>query len=454
MSQEDSKSDRIDPVSGVKVSEYVETRTPASQSVGLLEKASEQSHWTQDAIISDEEGQNESQPAVGPVEALKAVFLFGILPLIVFRVILVYLPFGIDEMMVPGTSFSLIMALLFLSSFSFVFWRLGLVTTTGLAVSGPGALAASLVAISYLLMLLLPLVLGFVLEGELSVGQIEYSEDGETITVNILQTTLSDRELEADLVVLQSGSQVWSSTVNVTIDSSDGQGEINIPVSKFYSSNAMPNSPYTLKVTIDGEEYVRDMTYSQIIWSTTSVSPGGQWTGMEALSRDITGVDGIALGLVKEDPDRCSGDAQNCLVGVVMSGWAGLDTGADKPIKMPFANFSVEAVLMEGNDVAIAYPTITVVNTLATWDSNSGSFGDGTGWWGWQGSEFALDGSVLDATFGHYVPKDEFDSAGDYGCYSFTITVSQGSETSLSDTSYYEYSTSNSNDIWASVSSC
>jgi len=175
---------------------------------------------------------------------------------------------------------------------------------------------------------------------------------------------------------------------------------------------------------------------------------------MEALSRDITGVDGIALGLVKEDPDRCSGDAQNCLVGVVMSGWAGLDTGADKPIKMPFANFSVEAVLMEGNDVAIAYPTITVVNTLATWDSNGGSFGDGTGWWGWQGSEFALDGSVLDATFGHYVPKDEFDSAGDYGCYSFTITVSQGSETSLSDTSYYEYSTSNSNDIWASVSSC
>ena len=157
MSQEDSKSDRIDPVSGVKVSEYVETRTPANQSVGLLEKASEQSHWTQDAIISDEEGQNESQPAVGPVEALKAVFLFGILPLIVFRVILVYLPFGIDEMMVPGTSFSLVMALLFLSSFAFVFWRLGLVTTTGLAVSGPGALAASLVAISYLLMLLQPM---------------------------------------------------------------------------------------------------------------------------------------------------------------------------------------------------------------------------------------------------------------------------------------------------------
>ena len=448
MSQEDSKSDRIDPVSGVKVSEYVETRTPASQSVGLLEKASEQSHWTQDAIISDEEGQNESQPAVGPVEALKAVFLFGILPLIVFRVILVYLPFGIDEMMVPGTSFSLIMALLFLSSFAFVFWRLGLVTTTGLAVSGPGALAASLVAISYLLMLLLPLVLGFVLEGELSVGQIEYSEDGETITVNILQTTLSDRELEAELVVLQSGDQVWSSTANVIIDSGDGEGEITIQVSEFYTSNALPNSPYSLKLTLDGKEYTRDLTYSTIQWDSS------QWTGADALTLDITGVDGIARGVVKEDPDRCSGDAENCLVGVVMSGWSGLDTGAEYPARMPFADFTVEAVLMEGNDVAIDYPTITVTNTVATWDSNGGLFGSGSGYWGDYGSEFAMGGSVFDANFGKYVPKDEFDSAGDYGCYSFTITVSQEGSNPLTDTSYYEYSTSNSNDIWASVSSC
>ncbi|MDP6212843.1 MAG: hypothetical protein QGF32_04775 [Candidatus Thalassarchaeaceae archaeon] len=449
MSQEDGKADRIDPISGAKVGEYVETAgAPTSQSVGLLEKASEQSHWSQDAIISDDGGQKESQPAVGPVEALKAVFLFGIMPLIVFRVILVYLPFGIDEMMVPGTSFSLVMALLFISSFAFVFWRLGLVTTTGLAVSGPGALAASLVAISYLLMLLLPLVLGFVLEGELSVGQIEYSEDGETITVNILQTTLSDRELEAGLVVLQSGDQVWSSTANVIIDSSDGEGEITIQVSEFYTSNALPNSPYSLKLTLDGKEYTRDLTYSTIQWDSS------QWTGADALTLDITGVDGIARGVVKEDPDRCSGDAENCLVGVVMSGWSGLDTGAEYPARMPFADFTVEAVLMEGNDVAIDYPTITVTNTVATWDSNGGLFGSGSGYWGDYGSEFAMGGSVFDANFGKYVPKDEFDSAGDYGCYSFSITVSQEGSNPLTDTSYYEYSTSNSNDIWASVSSC
>jgi len=412
---------------------------------GLLEKAAEQSpSQTPVAVMPSE----EAPKVAGPVEAAKSVALFGLFPILLFRAILVYLPGGIDELVLPFTSISLVMAIVFFASLAFVMWRLGLVTTTGLAVSGSGSVAASVVVVSYLLMLLLPMVIGVFLEGELSVGQIEYSEDGESITVNILQTTMSDRELEAGLVVLQSGSQVWSSTANVTIDSSDGESEITIQVSEFYSSNALPNSPYTLKVTIDGKEHTRDLTYSTIQWDSS------QWTGADALTRDITGVDGIARGVVKEDPDRCSGDAQNCLVGVVMSGWAGLDTGAEYPARMPFADFTVEAVLMEGNDVAIAYPTITVANTVATWDSNGGLFGSGSGYWGDYGSEFAMGGSVFDANFGKYVPKDEFDSAGDYGCYSFIITVSQEGSNSLSDTSYYEYSTSNSNDIWASVSSC
>ncbi|MFL2975077.1 MAG: hypothetical protein ACJZ42_02010 [Candidatus Thalassarchaeaceae archaeon] len=412
---------------------------------GLLEKAAEQNPSPAPVAVMPSE---EAPKVAGPVEAAKSVVLFGLFPLLLFRAILVYLPGGIDELVLPFTSISLVMAIVFLASLVFVMWRLGLVTTTGLAVSGSGSVAASVVVVSYLLMLLLPMVLGVFLEGDLSVGQIEYSEDGESITVNILQTTMSDRELEAELVVLQSGSQVWGSTANVTIDSSDGRGEITIQVSEFYSSNALPNSPYTLKVTIDGKEHTRDLTYSTIQWDSS------QWTGADALTRDITGVDGIARGVVKEDPDRCSGDAQNCLVGVVMSGWAGLDTGAEYPARMPFADFTVEAVLMEGNDVAIDYPTITVANTVATWDSNGGLFGSGSGYWGDYGSEFAMGGSVFDANFGKYVPKDEFDSAGDYGCYSFIITVSQEGSNSLSDTSYYEYSTSNSNDIWASVSSC
>ena len=451
MGQEDGKSDRIDPITGAKIGEYADEVAPSSKSAGLLEKAAEQSQTpTPVAIISEDPGKEEEGPipdAAGLVESLKTVALFGILPVFLARVLLVYLP-G-DELTIPVIGTSLVMSFVFLLSLSVVTWRLRVfsISSSGFAVTGTSAVAASVVAISYIMMLILPLIPGALLEGELSVGQVEYSDDGESITIKVLQNTISDKDMEASIVIFQAGQQVWSTTANFSIDSGKGEGEITILVDDFYSTNALPDSPYTLELTIDGDSSTRDLTYSQITWDTN------QWTGADALSRDITGVEGLASGVVKQDPDRCSGDADNCLVGVVMSGWSGLDTGADKPARMPFADYTVEAVLMEGNDVAISYPTISVSNTEASWDSEGGVYGTGSGSWGEVGSQFAMEGSVFDATFGKYVPRDEFDSAGDYGCYSFTVTVTQG-ESQISDISYYDYSTSNSNDIWEAVSVC
>ena len=451
MGLEDGKADRIDPITGAKVGEYADEVAPSSKSGGLLEKAAEQSQTpTPVAIISEDPGKEEEGPipdAAGLVESLKTVALFGILPVFLARVLLVYLP-G-DELTIPVIGTSLVMSFVFLLSLSVVTWRLRVfsISSSGFAVTGTSAVAASVVAISYIMMLILPLIPGALLEGELSVGQVEYSDDGESITIKVLQNTISDKDMEASIVIFQAGQQVWSTTANFSIDSGKGEGEITILVDDFYSTNALPDSPYTLELTIDGDSSTRDLTYSQITWDTN------QWTGADALSRDITGVEGLASGVVKQDPDRCSGDADNCLVGVVMSGWSGLDTGADKPARMPFADYTVEAVLMEGNDVAISYPTISVSNTEASWDSEGGVYGTGSGTWGEVGSQFAMEGSVFDATFGKYVPRDEFDSAGDYGCYSFTVTVTQG-ESQISDISYYDYSTSNSNDIWEAVSVC
>ncbi len=451
MGQEDGKSDRIDPITGAKIGEYADEVAPSSKSAGLLEKAAEQSQTpTPVAIISEDPGKEEEgsiPDAAGLVESLKTVALFGILPVFLARVLLVYLP-G-DELTIPVIGTSLVMSFVFLLSLSVVTWRLRVfsISSSGFAVTGTSAVAASVVAISYIMMLILPLIPGALLEGELSVGQVEYSDDGESITIKVLQNTISDKDMEASIVIFQAGQQVWSTTANFSIDSGKGEGEITILVDDFYSTNALPDSPYTLELTIDGDSSTRDLTYSQITWDTN------QWTGADALSRDITGVEGLASGVVKQDPDRCSGDADNCLVGVVMSGWSGLDTGADKPARMPFADYTVEAVLMEGNDVAISYPTISVSNTEASWDSEGGVYGTGSGTWGEVGSQFAMEGSVFDATFGKYVPRDEFDSAGDYGCYSFTVTVTQG-ESQISDISYYDYSTSNSNDIWEAVSVC
>ncbi len=415
---------------------------------GLLEKAAEQQ--TSSTVISADLSTTEASD-LGVVEILKTVALLGILPVFLTRILLVYLPMDLDELTIPVIGTSLVMAVVFLSSLGVVMWRLGAfsISSAGIALTNTTATAATIVSVSYISMLILPFILGSFIEGELSVGQVEYSDDGESITVKVLQNTMSDRDLEASLVILQSGEQVWSSTASFSIDSGKGEGDITIMVSDFYNSNALPNSPYTLKLTVDGKEHTRDLTYSAIQWDTS------QWTGADALTRDITGVHGIANGVVKEDPDRCSGDAQNCLVGVVMSSWAGLDTGSEIPARMPFADFFVNAVLKEGNDIAVMYPNITVNNTVATWDSDGGLFGTGTGYWGDYGSEFAMEGSVFDANFGKYIPKDEFESAGDYGCYSFIVTLGQDDmEGYLTHTSYYEYSSSNSNDIWEAVSVC
>ena len=89
---------------------------------GLLEKATGQNTSPAPVdIISSE----EPKKAAGPVEAVKSVILLGLLPILVFRAMLVYLPMDLDELMVPFTSVSLVMAIVFLASLALVMWRLG-----------------------------------------------------------------------------------------------------------------------------------------------------------------------------------------------------------------------------------------------------------------------------------------------------------------------------------------
>ena len=187
MVREDGKSDRIDPITGSKIGEYADEVAPSGKSAGLLEKAAEQSQTpTPVAIISEDPRKEEEGPipdAAGLVASLKTVALFGILPVFLARVLLVYLP-G-DELTIPVIETSLVMSFVFLLSLSVVTWRLRVfsISSSGFAITGTSAIAASVVVISYIMMLILPLIPGALLEGELSVGQVEYSDDGETITI-------------------------------------------------------------------------------------------------------------------------------------------------------------------------------------------------------------------------------------------------------------------------------
>ena len=117
---------------------------------GLLEKAAEQN--PSPTIISAEHNTPKASN-VGVGEALKTVALFGIIPVLITRILLVYLP-G-DELTIPVIGTSLVMFVVFLSSLVVVLWRLGVfsISSSGFALSGTSAIASLVVAISYICLL-------------------------------------------------------------------------------------------------------------------------------------------------------------------------------------------------------------------------------------------------------------------------------------------------------------
>ena len=117
---------------------------------GLLEKAAEQN--PSPTVISAEHNTPKAGN-VGVGEALKTVALFGIFPVLITRILLVYLP-G-DELTIPVIGTSLVMFVVFLSSLVVVLWRLGVfsISSSGFALSGTSAIASLVVAISYICLL-------------------------------------------------------------------------------------------------------------------------------------------------------------------------------------------------------------------------------------------------------------------------------------------------------------
>jgi len=419
---------------------------------GLLERAVDQQNQSNppfEAEMVDSSDPDDGGPGI--LQTLKAVLLFGLIPIVLFR--------GSDTILYifTGIGIQSLSPIVYLASLMAIIWRLGILSSSGLDLTGASIGVVSVLATFFAAMLVAPFVLGAilgsVLEGELTVGEVDFSEDGESLSVKLRQNTISDKNVDVTVKVLYSGNEVWTGTFEVSIDETDGlgdYGEFTIPVSEFYSGNALPNSPYTLEVTTDGKITSRDLSYNQVQWDDYGV----QWSGEFVLSKDITDFGGESLGVIKNDPDRCEGDSENCLIGIVLSGWAGIDVGSDNPALAPFANFTFDAELKEGNNLAIRYPTISVNRSQASWDSDGDRFGSGIGLWGVEGPNFELEGSVLDTTFGKYIPIDDFESDADYGCYTLTITVKQIGHSDKTYSSFYDYSSSGTSDIWSSVSSC
>ena len=102
----------------------------------------------------------------------------------------------------------------------------------------------------------------------------------------------------------------------------------------------------------------------------------------------------------------------------------------NRPAGMQYANYNVSVELKEGDDLAVQYPIIEVTSGQASWDDVNGEFGEGSYLVGEYGSFLALDGSISAPEMGDsrlYIPIDDFQSSGEYGCYTLEIEVTQSS---------------------------
>ena len=120
----------------------------------------------------------------------------------------------------------------------------------------------------------------------------------------------------------------------------------------------------------------------------------------------------------------CDAGHDNCVIGVGLKAWIGLETFiGNPPAPLSHADFELTAVLSKDGATAISYPSVTVVNGEASWDSMSGQYGSGSATVGDFGSELILDGSLEDFAINmYYIPRDDWQES-DYGCYEFTVSA-------------------------------
>ena len=408
---------------------------------GLLQKAMDQQQPTDSDVISAVIAEDGDSDNISLSKVFKTLLLAAVLPMGILMWFGIYIDF------IP---LSILYPVVLIGSMAVVwkFLRIGLPASAG--GNGINASRAVIVVATYLTMILIPVILGGLLVGEMSLGEVEYSEDGSTLEIKIRQNGGSADQVQA---VISIGD--WSTTESLSINREDGYGDygsITLEVEDFYAGNALPSNPYSLTVTV-----------GETVMSTVLDS--------SKLSRTVTEVQSSTAVAISRDSDDC-GTKDSCVVGVVLTAWAGLETiGENPPSPMALADYTLTAVMYYEDStrkIAVAYPVVEVVNTMATWNSENGQYGGGSAIVGDFGSQITLEGSVSDVMLNaKYIPIADWEE-NDYGCYSFEVKVSQrepwttAGEPTITYTSYYMYAEEgsdgggdpNTDESWTKVTSC
>ncbi len=306
--------------------------------------------------------------------------------------------------------------------------------------------------VSYLLLAASPFIASSVSSSSITIAESELSDDSKDIMLKIRGSGgfFSSDITTADVTVNFDGNEVYSVTKDFSIDREDGfgkYGELSLTISDFYVSNPIDDKDYEINVAT--EESSDSFTLES-----------------SHLMRTITDVDSETIGYMGTGSD-CDSDTSDCVIGIILTSWIGLESMTSRPGGMPYADYTVSATLKEGSETAIQYPIITVTNGLASWDDSNDVYGSGSSYVGEYGSELKLDGSESAPEFDRlFFPIDDFLSSGDFGCYTFEVEISQdapwGASNQNSITHYQYEQTGDHNpaqeqyysESWSVTSSC
>jgi hypothetical protein len=327
-------------------------------------------------------------------------------------------------------------------SFWFIF------NATGKKFAGP-------IAVVLILLLSSPFLAMSVTSSSITITDSELSSDAQTIELTLRESggLFGSSSGDADISVTYDGDEVWSTSMSFSINREDGYGKyglLTLNIVDFYNGNADDKNQY--KITINtgssSDTFILNPTH---------------------LERTVTDVKSGTIPIMGEGND-CDNNKDNCVIGVGLKSWIGLQTlVGNPPAPLAHADFELDAILSKDGSNAIEFPHVNVVNGEASWDSQSGEYGSGYAMVGDFGSELVLSGSIEDIENNiFYIPKDDWVES-DYGCYEFTVTVTQSIpwdvSTAHTATTFYEYSEEGaSNDpenpspaneeAWTQVNSC
>jgi hypothetical protein len=394
---------------------------------GLLQKAIEQqseSDTVIDGVVSTSNSSSIVSSGSKPISfvgMIKILFIGAILPFFLL------MWFGIYIDLIPIT---ILTPLVISATLVFVWWKLDVGLPTKLGGNGFDLKKLFAVVMTYMILVGTPFVFATIFVGDISLGEVEFNDDGSQLTVKIRQNGGGGTH-DAMVSVFHTNQEVWSSTESFTFNKEDYQGDygqFTINTLDFWDGNSLPSLSNNYSIQVKIGDYTSDAELDPMV-----------------MTRVVTAALSSSIGSISNNADDCEGeDKETCIVAVGLTTWAGITSLEDYPGPLSYADYTIKATLYYENHVAIDYPIITVVKTEATWESMSGKFGTGSGTVGIDGSQLALTGSADDNSLGmSVIPKSDWEES-DFGCYTFTVEVMSSDEwsdeaDSVISSSYYLY---------------